>query len=82
MAAASRLEDVFGYAENPEPRRPCVLLLDTSGSMQVAPIEALNRGLQTFNDDLTRDPAAPKRVEVTVVTLVVTTVVRTWCAGK
>lgn len=68
MAEAPRLEDAVEFAENPEPRCPCVLLLDTSGSMQGAPIEALNRGLQTFKDDLMRDPVAPKRVEVAVVT--------------
>jgi uncharacterized protein YegL len=68
MAEAPRLEDAVEFAENPEPRCPCVLLLDTSGSMQGAPIEALNRGLQTFKDDLMRDPVAPKRVEVAIVT--------------
>jgi hypothetical protein len=30
------------FAENPEPRCPCILLLDTSGSMQGAPIRELN----------------------------------------
>jgi len=68
MAEAPRLEDAVEFAENPEPRCPCVLLLDTSGSMQGVPIEALNRGLQTFKDDLMRDPVAPKRVEVAIVT--------------
>ncbi len=68
MAEAPRLEDAVEFAENPQPRCPCVLLLDTSGSMQGAPIEALNRGLQTFKDDLMRDPVAPKRVEVAIVT--------------
>jgi len=68
MAEAPRLEDAVEFAENPEPRCPCVLLLDTSGSMQGAPIEALNRGLRTFKDDLMRDLVAPKRVEVAVVT--------------
>ena len=67
MAEASRLEDALEFAENPEPRCPCILLLDTSGSMQRAPIEALNWGLQTFKDDLMRDSVAPKRVEVAVV---------------
>jgi uncharacterized protein with von Willebrand factor type A (vWA) domain len=27
------LEDAVEFAENPDPRCPCVLLLDTSGSM-------------------------------------------------
>jgi uncharacterized protein YegL len=40
------------FAENPEPRCPCILLLDTSGSMQGAPIRELNNGLVTFKDEL------------------------------
>ncbi len=63
-----RLEDVIEFAENPEPRCPCVLLLDTSGSMNGAPINALNAGLQTFKDELNRDEIAKKRVEVAIVT--------------
>ena len=31
--------------ENPEPRCPCLLLLDTSGSMIGEPIRELNDGL-------------------------------------
>lgn len=61
------LLDGIEFAENPEPRCPCVLLLDTSGSMQGAPIEALNRGLQLFRDELIRDSLASRRVEVAVV---------------
>jgi hypothetical protein len=33
------------FAENPEPRVPCVLLLDVSGSMSGQPIAELNEGL-------------------------------------
>lgn len=62
-----RLDEAVEFAENPEPRCPCVLLLDTSGSMQGAPIEALNDGLQTFRDDLSRDELAKKRVEVAII---------------
>jgi len=36
------------FAENPEPRCPCVLLLDVSGSMNGKPISELNAGLTTF----------------------------------
>ena len=32
------------FAENPEPRCPCLLLLDTSGSMGGTPITELNAG--------------------------------------
>lgn len=56
------------FAENPEPRCPCILLLDTSGSMQGAPIQELNNGLITFKDELMADELAAKRVEVAIVT--------------
>jgi uncharacterized protein YegL len=62
----------FGFAEefmdNPEPRCPCVLLLDTSGSMQGNPIDQLNAGLQAFKSDLMADSLARKRVEISIVT--------------
>ncbi len=56
------------FAENPEPRCPCLLLLDTSASMTGRPISELNAGLVTFKDQLAADPMALKRVEVAVVT--------------
>jgi uncharacterized protein YegL len=56
------------FAENPEQRCPCVLLLDTSGSMQGAPIQQLNDALQFFKEDLHADAMAAKRVELAVVT--------------
>src|SRR5262245_31930122 len=56
------------FAENPEQRCPCVLLLDTSGSMNGPPIAALNEGLVTFKDALAAEPLAMKRVEVAIVT--------------
>lgn len=55
------------FAENPEPRCPCLLLLDTSGSMSGKPISELNAGLKTFKDELMGDAMAAKRVEVAVV---------------
>jgi uncharacterized protein YegL len=54
--------------ENPEPRCPCLLLLDTSGSMNGRPIAELNAGLQTFKEELTSDAMASQRVEVAVMT--------------
>ncbi|MFY9779093.1 MAG: VWA domain-containing protein [Candidatus Baltobacteraceae bacterium] len=56
------------FAENPEPRCACILLLDTSGSMQGTPIAQLNLGLKSFKDELLADPLAAKRVEVAVLT--------------
>lgn len=56
------------FADNPEPRCPCVLLLDTSGSMGGMPLTQLNEGVQTFKQELLNDPLATKRVEVAIVT--------------
>lgn len=67
-ALASSLADAVEFAENPEPRCPCVLLVDTSGSMQGAAISALNEGLRAFKNDLMKDALASRRVEVAIVT--------------
>jgi uncharacterized protein YegL len=56
------------FAENPEQRCPCVLLLDTSTSMRGDPIRQLNEGLLAFKEDLHNDAMAAKRVELAVVT--------------
>lgn len=69
MSASRRLEDeAVGFADNPEPRCPCILLLDVSGSMGGPPINALNDGLRIFRDELNKDGLAKKRVEVAIVT--------------
>ena len=56
------------FADNPEPRCACLLLLDNSMSMRGAPIAQLNEGLQIFRDELAADSLASKRVEVGIVT--------------
>lgn len=56
------------FADNPEPRCPCLLLLDVSGSMGGQPIAQLNAGLATFQNELASDQLAMKRVEVGIVT--------------
>ncbi len=56
------------FADNPEPRCPCLLLLDTSGSMRGQPIDELNSGIRIFKDELSADPMASKRVEIGIVT--------------
>jgi len=60
--------DAAIFAENPEQRCPCLLLLDVSGSMSGQPIAELNEGLKQFKDELLADPLAAKRVEVAIVT--------------
>lgn len=56
------------FVDNPEPRCPVVLLLDTSASMAGDKIDALNAGLLRFHEELSMDPLAMKRVELAVVT--------------
>jgi len=56
------------FVDNPEPRCPCLLLLDTSGSMSGRPIAELNDGLLTFHRELLSDQMAMQRVEVAVMT--------------
>lgn len=52
------------FVDNPEPRCPCVLVLDTSYSMDGQPINELNDGLRTFRQELESDDLALKRVEI------------------
>ena len=54
------------FADNPEPRCPCVLLLDTSYSMSGEKIAELNRNLGAFAEALRLDTMAAKRVEVAI----------------
>lgn len=68
MPDTLQLDEVVEFAENPEPRCPCVLLLDTSGSMHGEAIEALNQGLLSFKDELINNSLASRRVEVAIVT--------------
>lgn len=62
----STLEDSVEFIDQ-QPRCPCALILDTSGSMSDEPIKALNAGLQTLRDDLHNDNLAKKRVEIAIV---------------
>jgi len=55
------------FADNPEPRCPCLLLLDTSISMSGRRIEELNEGLLAFKEQLMSDSLAAKRVEVGII---------------
>jgi uncharacterized protein YegL len=63
----SNFFDQAEFADNPEPRCPVVLVLDTSGSMQGAAIIELNEGLRAFAAAIRADRLASLRVEVAVV---------------
>lgn len=67
MSGPFRVDEAVEFAENPEPRCPCVLLLDTSKSMRGEPINALQEGLKAFRDNLVKDSLATRRVEVAIV---------------
>jgi uncharacterized protein YegL len=56
------------FAESPEQRTACVLLLDVSSSMAGEPIAQLNAGVQSYKEALVAHPLAAKRVEVAIVT--------------
>ncbi len=66
MTMMSPLIDVE-FADNPEPRVPTILLVDTSGSMSGKKIEALNHALEQFGSELGADQLASKRVDIAIV---------------
>ena len=74
MAEQQPFRDV-GLASNPEPRCPCVLLLDVSHSMNrrtevggPSRIALLNEGVRAYEAEIVTDTLAAQRVEVGVVT--------------
>jgi uncharacterized protein YegL len=54
--------------KNYEQKCLCVLVLDTSGSMQGAPIDALNQALRDFRTEVEEDFNASNRLEIGIVT--------------
>ena len=56
-------------AQNPEPRCPCILLVDKSNSMnRRGRIRNLNQGLESLGEQLRQDRLASIRAEIAVVT--------------
>lgn len=53
---------------NYEQKCLCVLCLDTSYSMQGAPIDSLNQALQDFADAIRTDGVAKNRIEISIIT--------------
>jgi len=56
------------FADNPQPRSACVLLLDVSSSMSGRPIDELNAGLRLFEEEVKKDELASLRTEIAIVT--------------
>lgn len=61
------VENLQEFADNPEPRCPCVLLIDASGSMQGTRINAVNNGIREFRDAILKDPVTASRAELAIV---------------
>jgi len=61
-------DDKIPEPENYEQKCACALVLDTSASMSGAPIEELNKGLQTFHSETKSDFITSRRLEIEVVT--------------
>ena len=60
--------DAIEFAENPDPRVACVLVLDTSSSMSGEPITALNHALKVLHEEILGDELARRRAELAIVT--------------
>lgn len=60
--------EAVSFASNPEPRVACVVLVDTSYSMDGRPIEEVAAGLSVLKSELQADELSTKRAEVAIVT--------------
>ena len=63
----SVLEDTVEFAENPEPRCPCVLVLDVSGSMKGRRMDTLNQSVREFKTQVCEDQLTSIRAEIAVI---------------
>ncbi|MDE2844105.1 MAG: VWA domain-containing protein [Chloroflexota bacterium] len=62
------LLDSVEFAENPEPRCACLLVLDVSTSMTGEPLQELSKGLSFFKSCIEDDTLASLRAEIGIVT--------------
>jgi uncharacterized protein YegL len=56
------------FITNQEQRLPCMIVLDTSGSMEGERIENLNQGLKDLVEELRADELTSKRVDLAIMT--------------
>ena len=60
--------DIKATIVTADQRCACMLVLDTSGSMQGEPIDALTQGLSAFERQVKSNPLAARRIEVGIIT--------------
>lgn len=61
------VQNLEEFASNPEPRCPCVLLIDASGSMHGNRINSVNSGIREFRNAILDDPVTASRAELAIV---------------
>ncbi len=62
------MSDLNDLIDNPSPRCACILVLDTSGSMNGDPIDQLNAGVVEFINSVQNDDLAKYSVELAIIT--------------
>ncbi|WP_229215348.1 vWA domain-containing protein [Dyadobacter bucti] len=63
----SNMEFSTESPQNYETKCCCVLVLDVSSSMAGAPIEALNKSIHEFYNEISSDPTTANRLEISIV---------------
>lgn len=53
--------------ENPEPRLACMVVIDTSGSMNGEPIAEVNQGIRRLNQEIASDELTLSRAEIGII---------------
>ena len=67
MTTNRRLQDRLDMIENPESRIPCVIVIDTSGSMMGEPIDEVNTGIRRFTEEIAADELTAMRADVAII---------------
>ena len=60
-------EEEIEFADNPESRCACVVLVDVSSSMNGKPINELNKGIEVLYNEIRKDDLASLRVDLAIV---------------
>ena len=67
MTSQNRLHERLQMIENPESRIPCVIVIDTSGSMTGHPIDEVNAGVRRFAEEISTDELTALRADVAII---------------